>query len=382
MMQSSWLKQSFPIAAIFSFRMLGLFMLIPIFSIYGQELSGATPILIGIAIGAYGFSQGVMQMPFGIMSDYYGRKPLIVIGSILFALGSILGATTHSIYGMIFARIIQGMGAVGSVLIALIADNIDDKDRPKAMAIIGMSIGVSFALAMTLSPWIADNFGLSGIFILTTILALLSLVLLKFIPINRQEKPSRFEVKMLKEAFLRPELLRCHLGIWGQHFILTSSFFAIPLILKSANIQMSYFYLSLMVLSFVLMMPSLGWAERHQQREALFKICLFTLLTSQVLMLIIPHRITPLWLVLFIYFIGFNILEALFPSMIAKAVNPKLKGTATGIYSSMQFLGIFCGGSLAGLIYSYLGISGIFSLNAILCILYLTRFSRHVPMQL
>jgi MFS family permease len=374
MMQSSWLKRSLPIAAIFAFRMLGLFMLIPIFSIYGQNLSGATPILIGIAIGAYGFSQGIMQMPFGIMSDYYGRKRLIVIGLLLFALGSILGAYTDSIYGMIFARIIQGMGAVGSVLIALIADNIEDTNRPKAMAIIGMSIGLSFALAMIISPVIAEHFGLRGIFGLTTILALCGLILLNFIPTLTQEKPSKFEVKMLKQAFLPKELQRCHLGIWGQHFILTSSFFAIPLILKSAQIQMSYFYLSLMLLSFVLMMPLIAYAERHQKREQLFKYCIYALFIAELLMLFIPHTIIALWPVLFIYFMGFNLLEALFPSMIAKAVNPKLKGTATGIYSSMQFLGIFCGGSSAGMMYHYCGISGIFGLNAILCLLYLLKF--------
>lgn len=379
MMQSSWLKRSLPIAAIFAFRMLGLFMLIPVFSIYGQELSGATPILIGIAIGAYGFSQGLIQIPFGILSDYYGRKRLIIIGLILFALGSILGAVTHSIFGMILARVIQGMGAVGSVLIALIADNIEDKNRPKAMAIIGMSIGISFAIAMIISPLIAQYFGLSGIFILTTILALLGLFLLNFIPTSQQEKPAKFEWAMIKQAFFPLELQRCHYGIWGQHFILTSSFFAIPLILKSAHIQMSYFYLSLMTLSFVVMMPSIGFAERHHKRETLFQICLYALLASQVLMLLVPHNITALWLVLLFYFIGFNILEALFPSMIAKAVNPKLKGTATGIYSSMQFLGIFCGGCLSGLVYHYLGIAGIFSLNTILCILYLLRFKTPSP---
>ena len=302
------------------------------------------------------------------------RKRLIIIGLILFALGSLLGANTHSIYIMILARIIQGMGAVGSVLIALIADNIEDKNRPKAMAVIGMSIGLSFAVAMIISPFIAQHFGLRGIFILTTFLALLGLVLLYFIPTIPQEKPAKFEWRMLKQAFLPVELQRCHFGIWGQHFILTSSFFAIPLILKSAHIQMSYFYLSLMTLSFVLMMPSISFAERHQKREALFKICLFALLVSQVLMLLVPHTITALWLVLMLYFMGFNILEALFPTMIAKVVNPKLKGTATGIYSSMQFLGIFCGGSLAGVIYHYSGISGIFGLNAILCMLYLLRF--------
>ena len=181
---------------------------------------------------------------------------------------------------------------------------------------------------------------------------------------------------MLKQSFLPDELQRCHLGIWGQHFILTSSFFAIPLILKSAQIQMSYFYFSLMALSFVLMMPSIGLAERHHKREILFKFCLFAILVSQILMLLIPHTLALLWLVLFIYFMGFNILEALFPSMIAKAVNPTLKGTATGIYSSMQFLGIFCGGSLSGVIYHYYGTSGIFSLNAGLCLLYLLRFRK------
>jgi MFS family permease len=375
-MHSSWFKITLPIAAIFAFRMLGLFMLIPVFSVYGQQLQEATPILIGVALGAYGFSQGMMQMPFGILSDYFGRKKILFVGLVLFALGSLIGAYTHSIYGMIFARIIQGCGAIGSVLIALVADLIDDQHRSKAMAIIGSSIGFSFAIAMVLSPIIAQHFGLTGIFQVTAILAMVGLgIMLLFIPkVTHQHEPTPFQWQNLKESFLPIELKKCHVGIWGQHFILTSSFFAIPLILKKINAPLSHFYLSLMLLAFVLMLPIIGICESRKKREPLFIASIIVLSFGQLLMTFIPHQIYWLWGSLFIYFTAFNILEALFPSMIAKAANPKLKGTATGIYSTMQFLGIFFGGLWAGFAYKYFGVNGIFIMNTLLCMLYILKF--------
>jgi MFS family permease len=370
-MTGTWLKTTLPIALIFAFRMLGLFMLIPIFSIYGQNLEGSTPILIGIALGAYGFTQGLMQMPFGILSDYYGRKKLLYIGLLLFALGSLIEIYATSIYGMILARTIQGFGAIGSVLIAMLADLIEDQDRPKAMAVIGMCIGLSFAIAMIISPSIAQHYGLSGIFQFTLLLIICGFIIaISLIPKIEHTKPSTFSKQLILESLLPPQLLSCHLGIFGQHFILTSSFFAIPIILKSANVHLTHFYLSLMVSAFILMFPLIRWAERHQCRNKLFQVCLYLLIISQLLMIVIPHHVKILWLSFFIYFFGFNILEALFPSMIAKAANPKLKGTATGIYSTSQFLGIFAGGFCAGILFKYLGTKGIFLMNAILAILY------------
>ena len=374
---SSWLRPTLPIAAIFACRMLGLFMLIPIFSVYGQQLKNATPVLIGVALGAYGFSQGIMQMPFGILSDYFGRKKLLILGLSLFAIGSIIGIYATSIYGMILARTIQGFGAIGSVLIALVADIIEDKNRPKSMAIIGMSIGLSFALAMILSPIIAQHYGLSGIFAFTVGLILISFCLVIGLkPPSNQSKPLPFNKSLVKKCLIEPKLLNCHMGIFGQHLILTSSFFAIPLMLKAAHIPLHTFYLSLMLIAFMCMMPLIQWAERHQARQSLFKTSVIGLCLSQILLIFIPHHYYSLWSVLLLYFISFNILEALFPSMIASAAQLSLKGTATGIYSSAQFLGIFTGGIMSGLIYQYLGITGIFSLNSLLALGYLSLQQR------
>ncbi len=186
--EASWSNSVFPIAALFSFRMLGLFMLIPVFTVYATQLTGATPALIGIALGSYGLSQGLLQIPFGMLSDSFGRKSIITLGLIFFVCGSLLGAFATSIYGMIFARILQGTGAIGSVLIALLADLTPDEQRTKAMAVIGATIGLSFSLAMILSPTITHYFGLSGIFYLTTFLAVFGLILLHgVIPTPRKE---------------------------------------------------------------------------------------------------------------------------------------------------------------------------------------------------
>ncbi len=174
-MKYSWNKTVFPIAAIFSFRLLGLFLLIPVFTLYATNLKGATPTLIGLALGSYGLAQGLLQIPFGMLSDKLGRKPMIAIGLLLFAGGSLLGAVTHSIAGMITARILQGAGAIGSVLIALLADLTLDEQRTKAMAIVGITIGTSFSLAMIISPALTHYYGLSGVFYLTAALAVLGL---------------------------------------------------------------------------------------------------------------------------------------------------------------------------------------------------------------
>jgi MFS family permease len=366
-MTNSWLKVTFPIAAIYAFRMLGLFMLIPIFSVYGANLHGATPIWIGVALGSYGFSQGMMQIPFGILSDYVGRKPMLVIGLSLFALGSIWGAMTDSIYGMVGARILQGCGAVGSVLIALLADLIPDEQRAKSMAVIGICIGLSFATAMIISPIISKHYGLSGIFQLTIFFALCGIfIVYAIIPTPEHQKPSSFSKNMLINNFVQADLLKCHLGIFTQHLVLTSSFFAIPLLLKQAQIPLTHFYLTLMIGAFIIMIPLVGWAEKNQLRNQLFQKSLLLIIVGQVILAIFNENTISLWLGLFLYFTAFNILEALLPAMIAKAADQKLKGTATGIYSTAQFLGIFVGGLTSGLTYQHFQATGIFIINALL----------------
>jgi MFS family permease len=374
-MNYPWSKTVFPIAAIFSFRMLGLFLLIPVFSLSAEKLHGATPILIGFALGVYGLTQGLLQMPFGLFSDKIGRKPIITLGLILFACGSLLGALTDSIYGMILARALQGAGAVGSVLIALLADLTPDEQRTKAMAVIGLTIGTSFSLAMIISPAISHRFGLSGIFYLTTSLALLGIILLHLIIPTPAREPfhedSEASPALLKPVLSDKQLQRLNAGIFCQHFILTSTFFAIPFILakqieQGHVTQQWHFYLPLMLCSFILMIPFILLAEKKKQMKIIFLCSIVVITLSQFLLAYSYQNWLGLCILMLTFFIPFNILEAALPSLISKQANPKSKGTAMGVYSTSQFLGLFSGGALAGILYEWDGSHGIFMSNALI----------------
>jgi len=361
-MNYSWSKTVFPIAALFSFRMLGLFLLIPVLTLYANQFSGATPALVGIALGSYGLSQGLLQIPFGFLSDRLGRKRIITLGLILFAIGSLIGALTHSIYGIILARTIQGTGAIGSVLIALLADLTPEQDRTKAMAVIGMTIGISFSLAMVISPVLSHRFGLSGIFYLTTLLAGFGLVLLHgIIPTPQNEvvhQDSDARLSRFKLVLTNPELLRLNWGIFCQHFILTSTFFALPLILKeqihAGHLTQTWiFYLSIVGCAFITMIPFILLGERKGLMKQLFVGCVLTASLVQGVLSSSYHQWPVLCLLLFLYFVAFNLLEALLPAQISKKAPPHCKGTAMGIYSTSQFLGLFAGGTAAGFLYQW-----------------------------
>lgn len=376
----SWFNSVFPIAAIFSFRMLGLFMLIPVFTVLGEQLTGSTPTLIGLALGSYGLSQGLLQMPFGLLSDRFGRKPILTIGLILFAVGSLLGAMTHSIYGMILARTLQGTGAIGSVLIALLADLTPDNQRTKAMAVIGMTIGISFSLAMVLSPILTHYYGLSGIFYLTVIFALLGLLLLHTViptPVNEYfHAESETNPALLKPVLSNKHLQRLNLGIFMQHFILTATFYVIPLILKQ---QMQaghltaqwHFYLPLLLGSFIVMIPFIFIAERQHKMRPVFLSAVAIIFITELLLAFFSASFYSLFLLMFFYFVAFNLLEATLPSLISKQADKTNKGTALGVYSTCQFLGIFIGGSAAGIVFQHVGLSGVFILNAVFSMLWL-----------
>ena len=379
-MKHSWLNSVFPIAAIFSFRMLGLFMLIPVFTVYATYLDAATPALIGLALGSYGLSQGLLQIPFGMLSDRFGRKPMITAGLLLFVCGSLMGAFTHSIYGMILARTLQGMGAIGSVLIALLADLTPDVQRTKAMAVIGVTIGMSFSLAMVISPAITNYFGLAGIFYLTAFLALMGLILLHLvIPTPRKEPfhlDSEVNTALFKQVITNRHLQRLNLSIFCQHLILTSTFFAIPLVLqqqlKLGNLsQQWHFYLPLIIFSFIIMVPFIILAEKKQQVKNVFIGSVLITVLSQFILAFSYHHWLSICVLMFAYFVVFNILEATVPALISKQASGESKGTAMGIYSSSQFLGIFAGGALAGIIYQQFGAQGIFLGNSIIGLVWL-----------
>ena len=369
-MKNSWLSPAFQIAAIFSFRMLGLFMLIPVFTLYANQLQGATPLLLGLALGSYGLTQGLFQIPFGMLSDRYGRKPVITMGLLLFAGGSILGAQTHSIAGMILARTLQGAGAIGSVLIALLADITAERHRTKAMAVIGATIGLSFSIAFILSPSLAAVAGLAGIFYLTAGLAILGLGILYCIPTAKQpiEKPIS-TLQQLKKVFFDKDLLRLDAGIFFQHFILVASFYVLPMTLQqhmqAGHLTQSWhFYIWVIVGSFLTMIPIMLYSEKYQKVKTCFLTAITIIGITQCALIVAPDSLIWLGVIVFLYFVAFNFLEANLPSLISKQANPQTKGSALGVYSSSQFLGIFVGGVLAGLLYSHAGSTGVFTLNA------------------
>lgn len=379
-MKQPWLSSVFPIAAIYCFRMLGLFMLIPVFSVAATHLVHATPTLIGIALGSYGLSQGLLQIPFGFLSDRYGRKPILTIGLLLFAIGSLLGAYTDSIYGMIIARTLQGTGAIGSVLMALLADLTPDDQRTKAMAVIGVTIGISFSLAMVISPAITQQFSLAGIFYLTAFLAISGLLLLHTIIPTPKKEPfhieSQAKITRFKHIFHNAQLQRLNAGIFFLHLILTSTFFAIPLILlqqiKLGHLaQQWHFYLILMISTFLAMLPFIRFAERKKKIKSVFLASVAIMALSQFMMAFTYHNWLSICGLMFTFFVAFNILEASLPALISRQASADSKGTAMGIYASSQFLGIFAGGALSGIIFQFIGNQGIFIVNGVVALLWL-----------
>lgn len=360
-----WSRTVIPIALLYACRMLGLFLIIPVFTAFAPQLSGATPALTGIALGSYGLAQACIQIPFGICSDHLGRKPMIAFGLLLLIVGSLLGAITHSIQGMIIARSLQGSGAIGSVLMALLSDLTPSEKRPRAMAVIGGTIGLSFSVAMVLGPMLAHHFNFQSLFYLTAVLAGLGLLpLFGLIPTPEHEKAATPSLYTFKLTLLDSTLQQLNIGIFFQHAILTATFFALPLLLKHSVAW--HIYLPIVVLSFIAMVPLMMRAEKKQRSNGLFTSAVMGTLLSQGGLILLCHNTIALFLLLFCYFVAFNLLEAIQPAMVSTHVPAERRGTAMGIYSTSQFLGIFAGGALAGLVYSHGQETAVFMMNTLL----------------
>ena len=376
------------LAALYTFRMFGLFMLLPVLALYGTEYAHHSPFLLGLALGAYGFSQALLQIPFGVLSDRIGRKPLILAGLIIFVLGSVVAALADSVYGLIFGRFLQGGGAISAVVMALLTDLTSDENRTKAMATIGASIGVSFSVAMTVGPLLAAWGGVGAIFWLTAILGVIGIyILLKLVPdVARTTTAKREAVAvpgLLRDTLGHPQLLRLNIGIFVLHFVLMSSFVVLPLMLQDQlQIAREYHglvYFPLLAFAFVLMLPFVIIAEKRRKIKGVFLIAVALLLFAELaLMLVSTNRIFAL-LVLFVFFIAFNILEATQPSMVSKIAPAGAKGTATGIYSTCQVLGVFGGGALGGWLLQHHGANIVFLLNAALILMWLIVASSMKP---
>ncbi len=373
------IRAAVSLATVFSVRLLGLFMIYPVFAAYARHLAGATPTRIGLALGAYGLSQGLLQIPFGLLSDRIGRKTMIAIGLVLFGIGSIVAAVSTTIDGVIVGRVIQGTGAVGSVILALVADLTREESRTKAMAVVGLSIGLSFMVALVTGPIFAGLIGVSGIFWLMAGLALVGIAITRWVvPTPRRIVLHRDAetVPALFGAVLRNrELLRLDFGIFALHAILTSSFLVMPHILASAFSVESEtqwtIYLPVLAISVILMIPAIIVGEKRRRMKEVFVAAVALLLASQLALVYDTESPVVILAAIVAFFTAFNVMEASLPSLVTKAAPAGAKGTATGIYSSAQFLGIFAGGAAGGWVHALAGVSGVFAFAAGLAVVWL-----------
>ena len=346
-------KSATAIAFMIALRMYGLFLILPVFSVFGNEISGATPLLLGMAIGIYGLTQAALQIPMGFLSDIWGRKKVIGLGLLLFLAGSVIAALASDIWQIIFGRLIQGMGAIASTGMALVADVSRPEQRGKAMGIVGSSIGLSFMLAFITGPIIANNFGLSGLFWLTAILAAAALLVLLFW-VSEPEKIHRrdYHFVELLHCLKQKELLFMDMGIFVLHASMTALFLVLPLMLVN---QYQWpldthwkLYLPVLICSLVIMIPMIIIQER-KKKHIVFMLSAFVLLGLNFLTFVFK---IDMWIILalslVIYFGLFNFLEAAMPALLSKIANEKYRGAAMGVFSSSEFFGAFVGGVVAG----------------------------------
>lgn len=359
-------KATTALASIFALRMLGLFMIMPVFAIYGRELTGSTPALIGLAIGIYGLTQAILQIPIGLLADRMDRKRLIVQGLILFAIGGAVAAMSTSIWGVIAGRAIQGAGAISAVVMALLADLTREEQRTKAMSTIGMSIGLSFAVAFILGPFVAAHFGLSGLFWATSLLGVGGLFLLAIVPtptITLKQNADSYWLQ-LRQNFVHPELLRLNVGIFVLHLVMTASFVLLPhLLIDYAHLapsQHGWVYLPIVLGGFIAAVPAIIIAEKKRKIKQVFLFGIALLAISLAVLAQGYQHYVNLLVGISLFFIAFNLLEALLPSLLSKIAPAGNKATAMGIYSSGQFFGAFCGGVLGGILFAHYTIGVIY----------------------
>jgi MFS family permease len=371
-------QAAFWLAGVFSLRMLGLFMILPVFALYAEQLRGDTPALAGLAIGIYGFSQALFQIPFGFLSDRYGRKRMIYIGLLIFAGGSVVAALADSIYGVILGRALQGGGAVSAAVMALAADLTREEHRIKVMATIGVTIGVSFAASMILGPVLNGWIGVPGIFWLTGMLALLGVAVVRFKVPDPVASHIHCDAEPVSSQFGRVladgQLLRLNFGIFTLHLLLTATFVAVPLALRSAGLpsdQHWQVYLPALLFSMGAMVPFIILAEKRRQLKPVFLGAIFTLALTELGLLVLHDTALETAILLLVFFTAFNLLEATLPSLIVKLAPPDAKGTAMGVYSSSQFLGAFAGGVLGGWLRGQFGFEGVFALTTLAALAWL-----------
>jgi MFS family permease len=373
------LRAALSLSSIFGLRMLGMFVILPVFAIYAEGLPGGDDLtLVGIAIGVYGLTQGCLQVPFGWWSDRYGRKPVIYAGLAIFAAGSFIAAIGIHIYIVILGRMLQGAGAISAAVMAMTADLTRDEHRAKAMAMIGSTIGATFALSLVLSPWLNRVIGVPGIFAMTGILVLCAMGVVYWLVPDAADRPRRADARGgLAEfaAVMRdPQLGRLYYGVFALHAVLMALFIAVPLDLRAAGLPVDdhwQVYLPVMAGSFVLMLPAIFGTREPRRLKAAFVGSIAVLLAAQIAM---PWAGGSAWgmaAFLLVFFTPFNVLEAHLPTLVSRIAPAQSRGVAIGAFSSLQFFGTFFGAAAGGLLYGRWGTSGVVIFDAVLLVIWL-----------
>lgn len=366
-------RAALSLSSVYALRMLGLFMILPVFALYAGDLEGVTPTLTGLAIGIYGLTQAALQIPAGLLSDRIGRKPVIIGGLLVFALGSVVAALADSMLVVILGRALQGAGAIAAAIMALAADLTREQHRIKAMALIGMSIGLSFALALVLGPVLNDWVGVPGIFAITAVLAVGGILVVGFVVprpvVSRPHRVAEAIPEQFGRVLRQTQLLRLDFGILMLHAILTASFVVLPLILRDqAGVAASAhwkIYLPVLVCSVLAMLPLIIMAERKGRVRPVFLSAIALLIAAELGLFFLPVTLYSVVFMMFVFFTAFNLLEAMLPSLISRIAPADCRGTAMGFYSSSQFFGAFLGGALGGVLHQYAGTHAVFLCSAV-----------------
>ena len=373
-------RSTLALALVFALRMFGMFSILPVLALHANNLpGGSSHVLIGIALGIDGLTQACLQIPSGLLSDRFGRKPVIYAGLMLFALGSFVAGSSDNIYIIILGRLLQGTGAISAAIMALLADLTTEENRSKSMAVIGMSIGITFGASMVFGPALAHLIGVPGIFILTGILAFVAMGVVRFIIPDPQHSTIHADAETIpgriRSVLKNTELLRLNFGIFCVHAVLRAMFVVLPFVLiatgKLPGADHWKVYLPVLGISFILAVPAIILAERYGLMKPVFCSAVALLGFSLLLMAFSIDHYRGVLSALFLFFLAFNLLEATLPSLVSKVAEPGNKGTAIGVYNSCQFIGLFLGGTCGGLLAQNFGPSSVFAFSAALTAIWL-----------
>ena len=361
------------ISLVMAIRMLGLFMLFPVMSVYAGDYESATPFLVGLAIGIYGLTQAIFQIPFGYLSDRFGRKPILIVGLLVFLLGSIMAANTSNIIIVVIGRAFQGGGAISAVLMAFLADSVSEENRAKANAFVGFQIGVAFMLSLLIGPIISSRVGLSGLFWVIALLSLIAMLIVISLKHTKSITYYKLSLKAFKENFTK-ELLALDFSIFSLHLILAAGFIVMPLLIMENQIVSMLdnwqLYLPAVLLSFLGMIPLIIISEKFKKTKYILLISILLLISSQIIFFSLNLNFKVFLITLTIFFVAFNTVEALLPSLLSRTASSSKRGLAMGIFSTSQFLGTFTGGAIGGVIYDIYNLNSVFLFTIFVAIIW------------